>query len=122
MGSTKYKPIHEELQIHLRERHQRSEMLSEFQAWTSCCPRKETSMQSGNASLKIGIVLAITMLVLAGVSLSATTKQDKPTYKTTGVEGTLVGTISFIGTRQGVNPGSGLRFAILDQRRLTNSR
>jgi hypothetical protein len=46
----------------------------------------------------IVILLAVTLCCLVGVSFSAAIHQDKPTYKTTGSEATLVGTISFVGT------------------------
>jgi len=46
----------------------------------------------------IVILLAGTLCCLVGVSFSAAIHQDKPTYKTTGSEGTIVGTISFVGT------------------------
>lgn len=49
-------------------------------------------------ALLIGILPAIALLGLVGGSLSAETNQDKPTYKITGSEATLVGTISFVGT------------------------
>lgn len=55
-------------------------------------------MRSRNASPNISILPAIVLFGLVGVSLPAATKQDKPTYKITGNETTLVGTISFIGT------------------------
>jgi hypothetical protein len=54
-------------------------------------------MRSKNASPGIGILLAVTLFGLVSVSLSASTQQDKPPYKSTGSEATLVGTISFIG-------------------------
>lgn len=48
-------------------------------------------------SVKLVILLAIS-LCLVGLSFSAAIHQDKPTYKRTGSEATLVGTISFSGT------------------------
>ena len=48
-------------------------------------------------SLRIGIPLAIGSLVVITASLSAATIQEKPTYRATGSEGTILGTISFAG-------------------------
>jgi carboxypeptidase family protein len=55
-------------------------------------------MRSGSASRTIGILLAIVLFGIVGLSLNAATNQDKPTYKIMGSEVTLVGTISFIGS------------------------
>jgi hypothetical protein len=49
-------------------------------------------------SLHVGIFLVVGVLVLAGTSLSTATTQEKPIYKPTGGEATIVGTISFFGT------------------------
>jgi hypothetical protein len=48
-------------------------------------------------SAKLAVLLAIP-LCLVGVSFSAAMPQDKPTYKNTGSEAILMGTISFTGT------------------------
>ena len=48
-------------------------------------------------SAKLVVLLAIP-LCLVGISFSAAIHQDKPTYKSTGSEATLMGTISFAGT------------------------
>lgn len=56
-------------------------------------------MRSINSS-KLIIFLAITFC-LVGVSFSAEIHQDKPIYKPTGGEATLMGTISFSGTPPG---------------------
>jgi len=58
-------------------------------------------MLSRNGSVNIGILLAITLFELVAVSFSAAPDKDKPTYKITGSEATLVGTISFIGSPPG---------------------
>lgn len=55
-------------------------------------------MRSGNASPNIAILPMIALFVLVGVSLSLAANQDKPTYKNTGSEAAIVGTISFVGT------------------------
>ena len=47
---------------------------------------------------RIAILLALGVLVLTGASIRNATTQEKPIYKTTGSEGTIVGTISFAGT------------------------
>jgi hypothetical protein len=44
------------------------------------------------------VVLGLILLCLVGTSFSAAPHQDKPFYKQTGGEATLVGTISFVGT------------------------
>ena len=54
-------------------------------------------MRSRN-SLRSGILLASGILVLIAGSLITATTQEKPPYKTTGTEATIVGTISFEGT------------------------
>src|SRR5438128_1960517 len=54
-------------------------------------------MRSRN-SLRIGILLTSGILVLIAGSLITATTQEKPPYKTTGTEATIVGTISFDGT------------------------
>jgi hypothetical protein len=48
-------------------------------------------------SLRVGILLAGGILVLIAASLSSARIQEKPIYRATGSEGTIVGTISFIG-------------------------
>ena len=45
----------------------------------------------------IVVISAITLLALVGLALGASIQQEKPTYKPTGGEATLVGTISFLG-------------------------
>ncbi|MEK6337055.1 MAG: carboxypeptidase-like regulatory domain-containing protein [Acidobacteriota bacterium] len=54
-------------------------------------------MRSKKALPNIRIVLTIALFGLIGVSLSASANQDKPTYRATGSEATLTGTISFVG-------------------------
>ena len=44
-----------------------------------------------------GMVCFLTLFVLIGISLSATPKQEKPSYTPTGSEATLAGTIAFAG-------------------------
>src|SRR5262249_45718632 len=47
---------------------------------------------------QIGIVLAVGILMVGGASFRHTTTQESPIYKSTGSEGTIVGTVSFAGT------------------------
>jgi hypothetical protein len=47
---------------------------------------------------QIGILLAVGILLGGGASFRNATSQEKPVYKSTGSEGTIVGTISFTGT------------------------
>jgi hypothetical protein len=47
---------------------------------------------------RMAILLALGVLVLAGASVRNAATQEKPNYRTTGSEGTIVGTISFAGT------------------------
>jgi hypothetical protein len=47
---------------------------------------------------RIAVLLALGVLALGGTSLRSATTQEKPIYKATGSEGTIVGTISFAGT------------------------
>ena len=54
-------------------------------------------MQIRNPS-HAGIVVGFVLFGLVGISLRASTNQDKPTYRITGSEATLDGTISFAGT------------------------
>ena len=49
-------------------------------------------------AIPIVILLIIGIPILVGGSLITTTTQEKPIYKSTGSEGTIVGTISFVGT------------------------
>lgn len=46
---------------------------------------------------RMAILLALGVLVLAGASIRNATTQQKPIYKTTGSEGTIIGTIAFAG-------------------------
>ena len=46
---------------------------------------------------RIAALLALGVLTLGGTSLRSATTQEKPIYKLTGIEGTIVGTISFAG-------------------------
>jgi hypothetical protein len=50
-----------------------------------------------NASASICIVFATVIISLVTVTSNPATKQDKPLYRTTGDEGNLVGTVSFVG-------------------------
>ena len=54
-------------------------------------------MRSRN-SIRIGILLATGILLVIAGSLITATSQEKPAYKPTGSEATIVGTISFEGT------------------------
>jgi hypothetical protein len=56
----------------------------------------ETPMRSINSGKLV--VLLLILLCLVGASFSAAPHQDKPIYKPSGGEATLVGTISFAGT------------------------
>src|SRR4051812_1703745 len=49
------------------------------------------------ASLEFGSVVALGVLVLLGSSFSTATTQEKPIYKSTGSEATIVGKILFNG-------------------------
>src|ERR1041385_637033 len=46
---------------------------------------------------RIAALLALGVLTLGGTSLRSDLTQEKPIYKPTGIEGTIVGTISFAG-------------------------
>src|ERR1051325_46814 len=84
-------------------------------------------------SVKFVILLAI-LLCLVGLSFSAAIHQDKPTYKRTGSEATLLGTISFSGTPpkpwridmsadeicERVNPDLATDWVIVNDRKLAN--
>lgn len=50
------------------------------------------------SSRRIGILIVVGILLLLPASLRTATTQDKPIYTPTGSEGTIVGTISFVGT------------------------
>jgi hypothetical protein len=54
-------------------------------------------MRLTNASPSIAWLLAFALFGLVGVSLTAAAKQEKPNYRPTGSEATIVGTISFLG-------------------------
>jgi hypothetical protein len=54
-------------------------------------------MFTASRSLRIFIVVAIALLALVSTSPTASVQQEKPLYKLTGGEATLVGTISFDG-------------------------
>src|SRR2546425_4333064 len=82
----------------------------------------------------IGIVLGIASLILVSISLDTATTQDKPIYKPTGSEGTIVGTISFVGTSpkplridtsadpicETVNPNQTSDWVVVTNQKLTN--
>lgn len=48
-------------------------------------------------SLSVGLLLAIVILAVLASSPSTATNQEKPIYKSTGGEGTIAGTIAFVG-------------------------
>jgi hypothetical protein len=54
-------------------------------------------MRLRNAFSTIGVLLATLIAILVTVALNSVTSQNKPTYKATGEEASLVGTISFAG-------------------------
>ena len=91
-------------------------------------------MRSRNASSIICAVFMIALLGIMGLSFSAATNQDKPTYKITGSEATLVGTISFMGTPpeplridtsadpicESINPGLTTDLTVVNNQKLAN--
>lgn len=58
-------------------------------------------MKFRNASASICIVLATLIIILVTVPSNHATNQDRPLYRTTGDEGNLVGTVSFVGVPPG---------------------
>jgi len=91
-------------------------------------------MRSRNASSIICAVFTIALLGIMDLSFSAATNQDKPTYKITGSEATLVGTISFLGIPpeplridtsadpicETVNPGLTTDWLVVNNQKLAN--
>ena len=91
-------------------------------------------MRSRNTSSIICAVFTIALLGIMGLSFSAATNQDKPTYKITGSEATLVGTISFMGTPpeplridtsadpicESINPGLTTDLTVVNNQKLAN--